>query len=435
MNTKNKDIIITGFALFAMFFGAGNLIFPPYLGVITGDKFLIGFLGFIIADVGLSLLAILASAKSDGDTGRVFGRAGKLFAIILGSAIMICLGPLLAIPRTAATTFEMGIIPLIPGFNAVLFSTIFFAITLALTIKPSKVVDIIGSYLTPALLVCLLALIVIGIINPIGDVSSTQLIENNLFAEGVAQGYQTLDTLAAVAFSTVAITAIIQRGYSDSKEKVKLTLQSGLISGVFLALVYAGLTYLGSMLSTTYGVDTPQASLMVVITNAILGKPGKIILGIIVSLACLTTSIGLTSSAASYFSNISNGKVKYQTLVIGICVFSLILANFGVSTIIQFSAPVLEIVCPVLVALIATTFLDKYIKNDNVFKGVAYVTLLVSILSVGSSLFNITQVSDLLSKLPLAQYGFNWVLPAILGGVIGNFIKTKKNVNSNQKAI
>ena len=189
------------------------------------------------------------------------------------------------------------------------------------------------------------------------------------------------------------------------------------------------------MLSTTYGVDTPQASLMVVITNAILGKPGKIILGIIVSLACLTTSIGLTSSAASYFSNISNGKVKYQTLVIGICVFSLILANFGVSTIIQFSAPVLEIVCPVLVALIATTFLDKYIKNDNAFKGVAYVTLLVSILSVGSSLFNITQVSDLLSKLPLAQYGFNWVLPAILGGVIGNFIKTKKNVNSNQKAI
>ncbi|MFQ7118948.1 MAG: branched-chain amino acid transport system II carrier protein [Intestinibacter sp.] len=110
------------------------------------------------------------------------------------------------------------------------------------------------------------------------------------------------------------------------------------------------------------------------------------------------------------------------------------MSNFGVSTIIQFSAPVLEIVCPVLVALIATTFLDKYIKNDNAFKGVAYVTLLVSILSV-SSLFNITQVSDLLSKLPLAQYGFNWILPAILGGIIGNFIKTKKVVNSNQKAM
>ena len=159
----------------------------------------------------------------------------------------------------------------------------------------------------------------------------------------------------------------------------------------------------------------------------------RIILGIIVSLACLTTSIGLTSSAASYFSNISNGKLKYQTLVIGICVFSLILANFGVSTIIQFSAPVLEIVCPVLVALIGTTFLDKYIKNDNAFKGVAYVTLLISILSVGSSLFTLTQISNLLSKLPLAQYGFNWVLPAILGGVVGAFIKTKSNVRVNKK--
>ena len=187
------------------------------------------------------------------------------------------------------------------------------------------------------------------------------------------------------------------------------------------------------MLSTTYGADTPQATLMVIITNAILGKPGKIVLGIIVSLACLTTSIGLTSSTATYFSTISNGKVKYESIVIGVSVFSLVLANFGVSTIIQFSAPILQIVCPVLVAIIATTFLDKYISNDNVFKGVAYTTLLVSILSVGSSLFTLTQISNLLSKLPLAQYGFNWVLPAILGGVVGAFIKTKSDVRVNKK--
>ena len=189
------------------------------------------------------------------------------------------------------------------------------------------------------------------------------------------------------------------------------------------------------MLSTTYGADTPQATLMVIITNAILGKPGKIILGITVSLACLTTSIGLTSSTATYFSTISNGKIKYETIVIAVSIFSLILANFGVSTIIQFSAPILQIVCPVLVAIVATTFLDKHISNDNVFKGVAYVTLLVSILSVGSSLFNITQISDLLAKLPLAQYGFNWVLPAILGGIIGAFIKTKNSIRTNKKAV
>ena len=426
-NKKALDVVVVGFALFSMFFGAGNLLFPPYLGLVSGTNWIVSLSGFILTDIILALVVVMAAVKFDGDLDLTLSRAGKKFARAIIIASILCIGPLLAIPRNGATTYEMGIAPIL-GFDTPVA-------TLLLTIRPSKVVDIIGKFLTPALLVCLAILIIMGIINPIGDVSSSQLIENNLFAEGVAQGYQTLDTLAAVAFSTVAITAIIQRGYSDSKEKVKLTLQSGLISGVFLALVYAGLTYLGSMLSTTYGVDTPQASLMVVITNAILDKPGKIILGIIVSLACLTTSIGLTSSAASYFSNISNGKIKYQTLVIGICVFSLVLANFGVSTIIQFSAPVLEIVCPVLVALIGTTFLDKYIKNDNAFKGVAYVTLLISILSVGSSLFNITQVSELLSKLPLAQYGFNWVLPAILGGIIGNFIKTKKVVNSNQKAM
>ena len=437
-NKKALDVVVVGFALFSMFFGAGNLLFPPYLGLVSGTNWIVSLSGFILTDIILALVVVMAAVKFDGDLDLTLSRAGKKFARAIIIASILCIGPLLAIPRNGATTYEMGIAPIL-GFDTpvakLIVSIIFFGLTLLLTIRPSKVVDIIGKFLTPALLVCLAILIIMGIINPIGDLSSSQLIENNLFAEGVAQGYQTLDTLAAVAFSTVAITAIIQRGYSDSKEKVKLTLQSGLISGVFLALVYAGLTYLGSMLSTTYGVDTPQASLMVVITNAILGKPGKIILGIIVSLACLTTSIGLTSSAASYFSNISNGKLKYQTLVIGICVFSLILANFGVSTIIQFSAPVLEIDCPVLVALIGTTFLDKYIKNDNAFKGVAYVTLLISILSVGSSLFNITQVSDLLSKLPLAQYGFNWILPAILGGIIGNFIKTKKVVNSNQKAM
>lgn len=437
-NKKALDVLVVGFALFSMFFGAGNLLFPPYLGLVSGSSWGISLSGFILTDIILALVVVMSAVKFNGDLDLTLSRAGKKFARAIIIACILCIGPLLAIPRNGATTYEMGIGPIL-GFESpmakLVVSIVFFGLTLLLTIRPSKVVDIVGKFLTPALLICLGILIVIGLFTPIGDVSTTPLIEKNLFAEGVAQGYQTLDTLAGVAFSTVAITAIIQRGYTDSKEKVKLTLQAGLISGIFLALVYAGLTYLGSMLSTAYGADTPQASLMVVITNAILGKPGKVILGIIVSLACLTTSIGLTSSTASYFSNISNGKVKYETIVIGVCIFSLVLANFGVSMIIQFSAPILEIVCPVLVALIATTFLDKYITNDNVFKGVAYITLLVSILSVGSSLFNITQISDLLAKLPLSQYGFNWVLPAIIGGVIGSFIKTKNITKTSKKAV
>ena len=155
MSKINKDVIILGFALFAMFFGAGNLIFPPFLGVISGSNWLIGFGGFILSDVGLALLAIIAAAKCNGEVDKVLSRSGKKLGIMLGSAIMICLGPLLAIPRTAATTFEMGISPLFDGFSPVLFSIIFFAMTFILTIKPSKVVDVIGQFLTPALLIAL----------------------------------------------------------------------------------------------------------------------------------------------------------------------------------------------------------------------------------------------------------------------------------------
>ena len=404
MNTKNKDIIVTGFALFAMFFGAGNLIFPPYLGVITGDKFLIGFLGFILADVGLSLLAILASAKSDGDTGRVFGRAGKLFAIILGSAIMICLGPLLAIPRTAATTFEMGIIPLIPGFNAVLFSTIFFAITLALTIKPSKVVDIIGSYLTPALLVCLLALIVIGIINPIGNLNDAAI--ENVFSEGI-------------------LKSLVQKGYKKEKDRVNILLKAGFIAALGLALVYGGLTYLGATVSTQYGVDVSQSALIVAITVALLGTPGKVVLSLIVTLACLTTAIGLTSATAEYFSGLTKNKLKYEHIVITVCLLSLVISTLGVGTIIKISAPILSLIYPATIVLIVVTIFNKYFKNDNVVKGATYVALLMGILMAGNDL---GMNFDFINLLPFANLGFCWVVPAIIGGLIGFFIKSSKKV-------
>ena len=220
MKRQNKDIIVVGFALFAMFFGAGNLIFPPYLGVVSGSGWMTGFTGFIIADVGLALLAILAAAKCQGDINAVLGRAGKTLSLILATAIMICLGPLLAIPRTGATTFEMGIQPIFSGFNPIVFSVIFFGLTLVLTIKPSKVVDIIGQYLTPALLIALIFLIVMGVVSPLGDLNEAPVI-SNIFAEGISQGYQTMDPLGAIALSAVVIISLSQKGYTEESQKIK----------------------------------------------------------------------------------------------------------------------------------------------------------------------------------------------------------------------
>lgn len=409
-----KDIMVVGFALFAMFFGAGNLIFPPFLGLVSGSSWLTGFAGFVLADVGLALLAILAAAKCNGEVSGILSRSGKKLSIILGCAIMICLGPLLAIPRTSATTFEMGILPLFEGANPIIFSIIFFALTLILTIKPSKVVDIIGSFLTPALLIALAILIISGILNPLGEINTTPMIEN-VFAEGINQGYQTMDTLGAVALSTVVIATISNKGYKDEKIKIKLTLQAGIVASIGLCLVYGGLAYLGATVSTKYGVDVVQTSLIVNITSMLLGQPGKIILALIVGLACLTTAVGLTSATGQYFTKLTNGKLKYEVIVIFVCMFSAIVSNFGVSTIIKFSAPILSLIYPATVTLIVLTLFGDKIKNDNVFKFATYAALIVSMMTVAKIPFVL--------HLPFAAFGFNWIVPVAIAGFVGNFIK------------
>lgn len=419
MSKINKDVIILGFALFAMFFGAGNLIFPPFLGVISGSNWLIGFGGFILSDVGLALLAIIAAAKCNGEVDKVLSRSGKKLGIMLGSAIMICLGPLLAIPRTAATTFEMGISPLFDGFNPVLFSIIFFAMTFILTIKPSKVVDVIGQFLTPALLIALGVLIVMGIISPLGEMN-TNIISENLFAEGVKQGYQTMDALGAVALSTVIISSLSNKGYKNENQKIKLTLKAGIVAAIGLILVYGGLTYLGATVSTMYGQDVVQTTLIVEITESLLGKPGKVILAIIVMLACLTTAIGLTSATAQFFEKTTNGKLKYELIVTIVCIFSAIVSNFGVNTIIKFSAPILDIIYPATIILVIMTLFGDKIKNNNAFKGATYMALLVSVITVANNmkLINIAFIN----KLPFSSLGFNWILPVLIGAIIGNLI-------------
>ena len=217
---KNKDILIIGFALFSMFFGAGNLIFPPYIGLTSGNNWLISFLGFILADVGIILISIIAVSKA-GSLQNVVGRAGKKFGIVLEVLMMLCLGPILVIPRTGATTFEMSILPLFNNINPYVFSIIFFALTLILTIKPTKVMDIIGKFLTPILLSALLFLIIKGIFYPIGDLEKVN--SNDLFITGVTQGYQTMDALGIGGVVALVMTSFFNKGYKDKNENITLT--------------------------------------------------------------------------------------------------------------------------------------------------------------------------------------------------------------------
>lgn len=427
-----KDVFVVGFALFAMFFGAGNLIFPPYLGVVSGSKWWITFLGFLFADAGLSLLVIISLTKFNGEMDALFNRVGKRFAAIMGSVIVICIGPLIAVPRTAATTYEVGILPTIgPGFNRIIFSIIFFAIVLTLTIKPSKVVDIVGQFLTPVLLISLAILIIKGVVSPLGQMSDKVLIEGGLFSRGIKEGYQTLDSLGAFVFASIIIASLVDRGYKEEKIKIKATIMAGVITAVGMLLVYGGLAYLGATVSSNYGADIDSTTLLVAITYRLMGNTGKILLAIMITLACLTTAIGVTSSCGLFFSRLSKNKFSYKKVVLTVCILSAIVSNLGVTQILKFALPILLVVYPGALTLVVLGLFNEKIKDDIVFRIAAATSLIFSFIVVVSGLLGNETIPNLVAKLPLANLGFEWVVPVAISIVIGLMLSKKDSKSSS----
>lgn len=418
---RKIDILVVGFALFSIFFGASNLIFPPFIGVTSGSEWLTSFFGFILGDVGIILLSIYAVAKAGSYQG-IMGRAGKVFGISLEVITMLCLGPIIAIPRTAATTFELSIQPFTSGINSVVFSILFFVVTLLLTIRPTKVMDIIGKFLTPILLLALVFLIGKGLMSPLGNLNDV-ITSDDLFATGLTQGYQTMDALAIGGITAFMLSSFLAKGYTDKKEQINLTIKAAFIACIGLVVVYGGLTYLGATVSTQFDGSVSQTALLIAITKQLMGQPGMIILAIIVAFACLTTAVGLTSVTSKYFEDVTNKKLKYEYIAIFICTFSAIASNVGVDTIISLSAPVLAIIYPVSVALVSLSLFKKFFTSNLPFIFAGYTTLIISILTA----VNIPGMN----QLPLAKFGFNWLLPAIIVAIIGQMIGSKKEVKVN----
>ncbi|MGX4599746.1 branched-chain amino acid transport system II carrier protein [Faecalimicrobium sp. JNUCC 81] len=422
---KFKDIIIVGFALFSLLFGAGNLIFPPYIGVTSGSQWLISFLGFLFADVGIIILSIISVAKA-GSYQAVVQKAGKKFGFSLEVIMMLCLGPILVVPRTAATTFEMSIQPLFSSINPIIFSVLFFTLTLLLTIRPTKVMDIIGKFLTPVLLITLAILIIKGIASPIGNLN-TNINNNSLFSHGITQGYQTMGALGVGGVVALVMSSFLDKGYNNTSS-IKLTIKAALLAAAGLILVYSGLAYLGATASNIYDSNISQTTLLVNISNMLLGNTGSLILAVVVAFACLTTSIGLTSVTGKYFEYITNKKLKYEYIVVFICAFSTIVSNFGVDKIISISIPILTVIYPISLVLVIMSFLKNLLNKDEIYKGAAYATLLTSLLTVIDSL-NLGLNIDFIHKLPFSSLGFNWVVPAIIGGFLGFILSTKIEFN------
>lgn len=428
LNEKSKmDFMVIGFAIFSMLFGAGNLIFPPFLGFMTGSAWIVGFIGYVLADIILGVSGIMTSLDHDYEKDgavSISSRVDKKIGLLLGLTMITCIGPAVVIPRTAATTFEISILPLLPNFNPLVFSIIFFLIVIALTITKSKVVDVIGKVLTPILLVSLAILIIKGIATPIGDMSQVPQIENNVFAEGIAQGYQTMDALGAVALAALVMNSIISKGYTNRAEKRKILIKSNAVAAIFLILVYGGLCYIGATASTSLDPEIGQTLLLTTLTHLIMGYWGKVLLAIIVFFACLTTAVGLTSVAAEYYEEVSKGRLSYKVLVVAICAISTVISTVGVSDIIKVAGPLLDIIYPVAVTLIVLTLMSNKIKSNVVFNISAIVACLFGVMNVLKVGF--------IQSLPLAEVGLSWVIPVLIVSVISIVVTSSKS-NKGEK--
>ena len=414
-NRAGRDIIVVGFALFSMFFGAGNVIFPPYLGMESGPAWLAGFSAYFIADIGLALAAMFALLRV-GSSEAVLQRVGRVPAEILMCAIILCVGPMVAIPRTSASTFEMAIAPNLPGVSAVVFSVLFFALILALCIRESAVVDIVGKVLTPLLLLGLAAIIVKGIVTPLGTIAAETKIDSAVVT-GVKSGYQTMDALAALPFGILVLQSVVDKGYTEPGKKFRIMSGSSILACVLLLAVYMGLAYLGATVSAQYTSEIGRAQLVMAIVEALMGKTGMILFGIVVGLACVTTAVALTSSAAAYFAKLCR-------------VFSAVVSNLGLDRIVAIAAPVLDIVYPPTLVLIFIALVRPQLP-DRISRSAALGALLMSVLC---TLDGYGVPLTFLHKLPLFDLGFAWVLPAVLFGAAAALLPVRRERTAKAKA-
>lgn len=422
-NLKGKDIMAVGLTMFAIFFGAGNLIFPPYLGRMTGAEWFLGFFFFFIVDIGVSMIAIFATIRSnDLSMTGIPSRLGKKMATVVAIIIATCLAPCLCVPRTAATTFEMGWSQMFPSLSIWVFSFIFFAIVCFLTIRPSKVVDIVGNYLTPILVICVLVLIVLGIVDPIGPIAEESTVVT--IKEGIINGYQTMDPLGVGLIIVAIMGAVTEKGYATKDVQGRLLARAALLAGILLFVIYGGLTHLGSTVSSGSYEDYNQAALLVAITEELLGTWGVIMMAVIVLFACLTTAIGLTSGFAGTLEKLTNGRCKYKTVVVVMSVFSFVVSNAGIDKIISVAAPILSVIFPCFITMSVLMFFGKYIKNDNVIR---VATLFAFVISLSEVLAGFGLPLTYTQYLPLHEYSLGWILPAVIGGIIGKFIPCKQS--------
>ncbi|MFY0545164.1 branched-chain amino acid transport system II carrier protein [Brevibacillus sp. H7] len=423
--TKSETIKL-GLMLFALFFGAGNMIFPPVLGQAAGTSVWTAMLGFVITGVGLPLLGVVAVGLTGGKLQSLASRVHPVYGIVFTWIVYLAIGPFLGIPRTGTVAFEMGLLPFLPqgesdsGLPLFLYTLAYFAVTFWLCLNPSKLVDRIGKVLTPALLLIIAIVFVQAILNPVGGMGQpAEAYEAHPFIKGFLEGYLTLDALSALVFGIVVTSAIEERGITERRKLTWTTVKAGMIAVAGLGLVYLALGYLGAT-SVSLGASENGGQILTSLVQHLFGPVGLLLLGAAVTLACLTTSVGLVTASSRYFSE-QMPKVSYKTVAAVLCLFSAAVANVGLTQLIAVSVPVLVAIYPLGIVLILLSFLH------GIFKGYRTVYVAASICTAAVSLVDgakmlglpVEGLTSLYQNLPLYAEGIGWLVPAVVGALAG----------------
>ena len=419
MKLGKRNKVLVSFMLFSLFFGAGNLIFPPFLGQNAGSATLPAMLGFLLTAVVLPVLGVIVVARFDG-LDRLAQQVGPRFALVFTLLIYLSIGPGLGIPRAASVPFEMAVAPYLPeDANAtlwmVVYSLLFFLVALWLCLTPGKLVSRIGHVLTPSLLALLVFLFISFLARGQVEVAAPQsAYQTAPFLKGFAEGYQTMDTIAALNFGLVISTTLGGFGLREKRDRLRYTRLAGLLAGAILALVYMMLTYMGMCSSGVYPIQENGAWTLRCIVFQLFGEPGAYLLAAIFTLACLTTCVGLINSISQYFSHLFS-RISYRKWVFLITGFSFLICNLGLTVILSISIPILNAIYPIAIVLILLGITHRvWAKNRYVYPIVVAGTGVVSVLYALDTLhLPLGILGTLCHALPLYEHGFGWVSVAL----------------------
>ena len=415
---QSKQTLVIAFALFSLFFGAGNLILPPYLGYNAGDGWFWVLIGFSISAVFIPILAIYGHAKLQGTILDFANKVSPTFAVLF-SILIYLIAIALPSPRTASVTYEMAIEPFFQ-ISSLELSSIYFTLVLVFVLNRNRMLSIIGKFLTPLIVCILLIIICLGLFTEVASVRDS--IFNNSFAEGILEGYQTFDAIGGVVIGGVVVISLSLQGKFNYEEKKRMIIRSGLFAGLGLFLIYGGLIVLGAHNSTVLVIDN-RTELLSVLSIQNLGNIGNVFLSVLLALACFTTAVGIVTGTADFVKGlIGNSQKAYIITAIIACVLGVLIGQFNVYYIINVALPVLMFIYPITIVLIILNVLPEKWASTLVFRGVVLATFIFSIPDFLKFLIAEEKLFPLKEMIPLSEYSLGWVLPAVVVFLLLNLV-------------